>query len=316
MADITKFSLSRSERAVFALRALYESRGFERFRVNRFEEYDFYAGCKSFLSSENVLTFTDSDGRLMALKPDVTLSVVKNADCAGGVKKVYYNESVYRDHGDGNGFREITQTGLECVGDVGTDTVAETVALAAESLSAVAGGRQTVLTVSHMGIVSGLLSGADGAACDAIRGLMESKNASGIRSAAEEARLGGATAEKLAALASVYGTYGAVKETLDSICGDVPACADALSELGAVCGPSDGVMIDFSVAGDMNYYTGIVFRGYVNGIPQHVLSGGRYDGLLRSAGRGRGGVGFAVTTDLLEEYPDGNGPAYGTFVQG
>ena len=96
MTESGKFTLTRAERAVFGLRALYESRGYERFKVNKFEEYDFYAGCKSFLTSESVLTFTDSTGRLMALKPDVTLSIVKNAGRDGrDVTKVYYNESVY-----------------------------------------------------------------------------------------------------------------------------------------------------------------------------------------------------------------------------
>ena len=69
-----KVRLSAAEAAVFSLRSLYESRGYGRFKVSKFEEYDFYASCKSFLMSENVLTFTDSTGRLMALKPDITLA--------------------------------------------------------------------------------------------------------------------------------------------------------------------------------------------------------------------------------------------------
>ena len=316
MNGSVKFSLSRAERAVFALRALYESRGYERFKVNKFEEYDFYAGCKSFLTSENVLTFTDSGGRLMALKPDVTLSVVKNADPdAGGVRKVYYNESVYRDYGDGNGFREITQTGLECVGAVDEATVAEAVRLAEESLAAVSEGRETVLTVSHMGVVSGVLGGVDPSVRDEIRGYMENKNADGVRRAAAGAGVGGAVAEKLVSLLSVYGSFDDAEGALLRLCGDIPECAAAVAELGAVCrSAGDRIRIDFSVAGDMNYYTGIVFRGYVNGIPKSVLSGGRYDGLLRGMGRARGGVGFAVMTDLLEAYPGAGNAGYGTFL--
>ena len=67
-----------SERAVYALRTLYLSFGYRRYKVSKFEEYDLYAENKSFLSDKSILTFTDTDGRLMALKPDITLSIIKN----------------------------------------------------------------------------------------------------------------------------------------------------------------------------------------------------------------------------------------------
>ena len=65
------------ERMVQALRALYSSYGYAKYKMNRFEEYDLYARNKDFLVSGNIITFTDTDGSLMALKPDVTLSIVK-----------------------------------------------------------------------------------------------------------------------------------------------------------------------------------------------------------------------------------------------
>ena len=318
MAENGQFTLTRAERAVFGLRALYESAGYERFKVNKFEEYDFYAGCKSFLTSESVLTFTDSTGRLMALKPDVTLSIVKNAGRDGkNVTKVYYNESVYRDYGDGNGFREITQTGLECIGAVGDGAVGETISLASKSLDVIASGRKTLLAISHMGVVSGILSAADAdpALFGEVLGFMEKRNAPGMLRAAADAGLAEETVGKLIALCDVYGSPDEVKDDLFSICGGVPACADALGELYRILGSLDSaekerIKIDFSVGGDMKYYTGIVFRGYVDGIPKSVLSGGAYDGLLRGMGRDHGGIGFAVSTDLLEAYPpegDGDG---------
>ena len=80
-----------------ALSRLYESFGYMRFKMNKFEEYDTYVKNKSFLTSDNVITFTDTNGKLMALKPDVTLSIVKNSkDEPNAQKKVYYNENVYR----------------------------------------------------------------------------------------------------------------------------------------------------------------------------------------------------------------------------
>ena len=61
-------------------------------------------------------------------------------------------------------------------------------------------------------------------------------------------------------------------------------------------------MIDFSVVNDMNYYNGIVFKGYIKGIPAGILSGGQYDSLLVKMGRRSRAAGFAVYMDLLERF--------------
>ena len=84
------------ERALYELRRLYQQYGYTRYKVSKFEEYDLYAHNKSFLVSENILTFTDTNGKLMALKPDVTLSIIKNVRGEdASAHKLYYNETVY-----------------------------------------------------------------------------------------------------------------------------------------------------------------------------------------------------------------------------
>ena len=89
--------LQPKEQASFALRALYEAAGCRKYHMGRFEEYGLYQENRSFLSSEQVITFTDLDGRLLALKPDVTLSIAKTAQPAPGeTLRYYYHENVYR----------------------------------------------------------------------------------------------------------------------------------------------------------------------------------------------------------------------------
>ena len=147
--------LKREERAVFALRGLYQRRGYLPFKMSKFEEYELYARNKDFLSSERIISFTDLNGRLMALKPDVTLSIIKRAEDRPGVKQRFcYDESVYRPGGSGS-FREITQTGLECIGDLNAYDVLEVVSLARESLELVSDG--AVLALNHLGLLTALL---------------------------------------------------------------------------------------------------------------------------------------------------------------
>ena len=88
--------LTRTERRIFALRTLYSSYGYKPYRMRKFEEYDLYSRNKDFLLSDRVITFTDTTGRLMALTPDVTLSIVSNLDDRPyELQRLYYDENVY-----------------------------------------------------------------------------------------------------------------------------------------------------------------------------------------------------------------------------
>ena len=141
------------ERAQFALRSLYHRYGYAPYKMSHFEEYDLYVRNKDFLVSDQIITFSGAGGQLLALKPDVTLSIVKNApQTPGVVQKVYYSENVYRD------YREIMQTGLECVGDLGEYEMAELVLLAVKSLALLDG--RYVLNLSHMGLIAAVLNGS------------------------------------------------------------------------------------------------------------------------------------------------------------
>ena len=83
--------IKNDEKAIFTLRSLYQKYGYRQYKMSKFEEYDLYARNKDFLVSDSVITFTEPGGRLMALKPDVTLSIIKNSQ-DGVLNKVYYNE--------------------------------------------------------------------------------------------------------------------------------------------------------------------------------------------------------------------------------
>ena len=106
--------LQTAEKITLSLRQLFLNNGYKPYRMSKFEEYDFYVGNKDFLVSDQVITFTDVDGKLMALKPDVTLSIIKNSpDMPNKTQKVFYNENVYRVSKGTGSYKEILQTGIE-----------------------------------------------------------------------------------------------------------------------------------------------------------------------------------------------------------
>ena len=139
------------DKIVYKLGKIFSSLGYNEYKMNKFEEYDLYARNKDFLISGNVITFNDTNGKLLALKPDVTLSIIKNTKIVEGVKKVFYCENVYRVSSKSNGFKEIPQMGLECVGNLDLYNVAEVISVAKESLEAIS--KDNILEISPVGIV-------------------------------------------------------------------------------------------------------------------------------------------------------------------
>ncbi|MBR3835665.1 MAG: ATP phosphoribosyltransferase regulatory subunit [Clostridia bacterium] len=298
--------LKNEEKAVFALRSIYQKYGYTPFKMSKFEEYDLYVRNKDFLVSDSVITFTGMNGKLLALKPDVTLSIVKNTkDIPDTVQKVYYNENVYRVSPSTHEFREIMQTGLECIGNIDDYNIFEVLMLAAKSLEAISDS--FVLDLSHIGIVSAMI---DAVGCDretgkAIINCIGEKNQSGIEKICAEKLLPEDACRKLVALVGTYGKIGKVLPELEAIC-DTDELKSALSQLKNICnllvasGIEDKINIDFSIATDMRYYNGVVFQGFVENVPTGVLSGGQYDNLMKKMGRKSGAIGFAVYLDTLE----------------
>ena len=153
--NINERVLKNDERVALRLRDLYRTYGYHQYKMSKFEEYDLYARNKDFLVSDNVITFTDTNGKLMALKPDVTLSIVKNTKDEEGLHQVYYDENVYRISGSSRAYREIMQTGLECIGDIDDYAVTEVLMLAAESLARISD--DFVLDISQLDVVSAVI---------------------------------------------------------------------------------------------------------------------------------------------------------------
>lgn len=298
--------LRPEEQAAYALRSLYQSYGYQQYKVSKFEEYDLYARNKSFLTSRQILTFSDTNGRLMALKPDITLSIVKNTRSDDRPRKLWYTENVYRVPRNAYGFQEITQTGLEFIGPVDMYAMSEVLMLAARSLEIIS--PRYVLELSHMGILSGIAAAhhiPEPVARRLFAAIAE-KNAHELDTLCRSAGLGGDTENLLHTLCLLSGPAVETAEKLLAL----PLPEESLRaarELLQLCRLLDGfgafnIQLDLSVLNDTNYYNGLIFRGYVDGIAAGVLSGGRYDPLLEKMGKDGGAIGFAVYLDELSRF--------------
>ena len=306
MTDFNKLSdvLTREEKISFALRALYSGYGYKRYKMSKFEEYDLYAGKKDFLVSENIITFTNTDGKLLALKPDVTLSILKSVEkSTDEINKLQYSESVYRAK-SGDGFKELMQTGIECIGNIGVKEISEVILLAYESLKEISDS--FALEISSLDLVDAVIDGvgASEATKKEIIANLGRKNLSGIKKACEAAALSAEDTAAICALGETYGAPEMVIETLGKmllsdkareILGDLKALLEKLCELGVY----ENVCLDFSLIANRKFYNGITFGGYVEGSPECVLKGGQYDRLAGKMNVNAKAIGFAVYLDEL-----------------
>lgn len=279
------------DRIPLRLRALYERCGYQKYRMDKLETYDTYRENKSFLTGERIITFTGAGGRLMALKPDVTLSIIKNITPEAVRVKLFYDENVFRMKKNDGEVREIGQTGLEYIGADDAFSEAEVVILAAQSLALL--DENYFLNIGHMGFLSGvfgdlndeLLSALAGKNRAALAGLCGDGHAQTLCTLCEKPT---GELEFLKGLVKNERTQAAFEEL------------KALAGLLCAAGLEERVRIDFSTVNSPDYYNGVVMRGYISKAASAVLAGGRYDGMMRRFGKPQSAIGFAIYLGELE----------------
>ncbi|MBQ8288826.1 MAG: ATP phosphoribosyltransferase regulatory subunit [Clostridia bacterium] len=303
---------SKDEQVYLSLEGLFEFYGFRKFKMRKFEQYSLYEEYKSFLTSEYVLTFHSPDGKLMALRPDVTLSIVKNTRAdESHTDKVFYRENVYRMDRHTKEFREIPQAGVELIGQVDILATLELVRMAKLSLSII--DAHSILCLSHMGFIEGLLSACNVTSADTrsrVLSCIASQNAHDLRDLLGSSIPSNEWMEGLSAVLSSQGSFAdtlalarkiAVNDQMNDALDELEVIGNSLSALDM----AEGIRLDFTMQNDLSYYNGVLMQGYVEKYPGILLTGGRYDRLLTKFRKNLSAIGFALALgDLNSCYPN------------
>ena len=304
--DFLSDVLDKEELIIYTLRKLYKDSGYKKYRMSKFEEYDLYVKNKDFLLSDNIITFTDIDGKLMALKPDVTLSIIKNTkDDTDTLSKLYYNENVYRASSNSESYKEIMQVGVECIGKIDNLCICENILLAVKSLSKIK--NDFILDISHLDIIDKItkeLNISETGKKHIIKAFGE-KNTQYMDEILSEENLPKKSGEFIKSLIHTYGIPKDVilkleESEFSSVIKDEIDLLKSISDTLIKNGFEKNARIDFSVINNMKYYNGIAFKGFINGVPEGVLSGGQYDKLMNKMGKKSKAIGFAVYLDVLD----------------
>ncbi len=288
------------------LRELYRSRAFSEVVTPGIEFYDVFNSGVGRLSQNDMYTLTDNSGRLLVLRPDSTKPIARlYASRLKGTRlplRLFYNQSVYKRNIDY--YRksdECMQVGVELIGAAGFKADTEMIYLCAESLKRLFGGTY-LIEIGHTGFFNAIVSGLRLKEREEaeLRKIVATKNYPALNAFAD--RLGG-EGISLKRLPELFGKRDVLEKAQSLFpAADVSPAIDYLARILdflQTMGLNDNVMLDLSVVNDYEYYTGVVFKGFVGGFGHEIISGGRYDTLYSDFGLDLPAIGFAVNADAV-----------------
>ena len=286
------------------LRKIFTAYGYSEVITPGLEFYDVFNSKTRYFPPETMYKLVDGKNRLMVLRPDNTMPIARLAATRLRDEKLplklYYNQSIFMVNPKNSGRDdEFTQSGIEILGGETTAADYEALSLAAQALFAV--DEDFRLEIGESGIFRTVVDDLNLSEekSELIHTLIENKNYPALNEALEG--ISGSAADAVKALPSLFGegevfkaaaTYMYSKELRTKL-SSLRTTYDALCSMGY----SGRIKVDLGLAHNKNYYTGILFRGYVEGYGLPVLSGGRYDDLLGDFGRNAAAVGFAVNVE-------------------
>ncbi|MDL2237728.1 ATP phosphoribosyltransferase regulatory subunit [Christensenellaceae bacterium OttesenSCG-928-K19] len=284
------------------LRETFQMSGYDEIETPSYEYYDVFMHDAVQYVQENIIKFFDARGRILALRPDMTGPIARMAATKLLEQKralrLCYVGNVYGFKSN-EGRSEYTQAGVELIGKAGAEADAEVIALAIRALLAV-GMENFKIDIGQVSFFKGLLMETDitEEQAERIRLLIDTKNSVELE---YELSCMNVDREIITTLLELTNLFGGV-EVLDraKALAKNETCIQAVENLKEVydmlCdfGYGQYLSIDFGLLNNFNYYSGILFRGIADGVGVPMLSGGRYDELLREFGSDAPATGFAI----------------------
>ena len=301
-------NMSKKDLVLLDIRKMYDLYGYKRISLPSFEEYDLYNENKDFID-RNILTVMSPNAKLLALRPDITLSVAKKISKDQSLKysKIYYQENTYN-LTKYTGYEEDEQLGIELIGKESVFLDFEIVDLGVKSLDII--NKKSLIVLSHAGFISSIFDNLnlEYEVKEEIFDCINKKNSHDIKKILENNKFISENVKELiykipelsgdlddiTKELSKYGINDNIKKILLEL--------KQLNNLLLKFHKRSKIVFDFSVIKNLNYYNGIILQGYIEGFPNVILTGGRYDRLFEKFGVDTGAVGFAILTDSLKGY--------------
>lgn len=289
-----------------ALTKLFRQRGYTEIMTPEVEFYDVFTLAGNSIPQESMLKIIDRSGKICVLRPDGTTPIARVA--ATKLKdmilprRFYYSQNVYRSSSGNKGQKgEIPQCGVELIGASGMKADLEMIAAAVDAIRA-CGVEQFHVEIGHAGIFRTFVQDLDmdEDALEEMRSLIEGKNFAALGDFLSP-YAGQSAYQAVERLAYLFGGSEVLDEAETLLGRKDPALEylRKLYEILVATGYGQYIRFDLGMVHQIDYYTGVIFRGYVEGAGDAVLSGGRYDNLCKAFGRSAQAIGFAIDVDVV-----------------
>ncbi|WP_461207497.1 ATP phosphoribosyltransferase regulatory subunit [Clostridium sp. DL1XJH146] len=309
MRDLLFEECSKKLQIERELRSFYQKNGFSEIISPTIEFYDVFNLGNETIEQQKMYKMFDNQGRILALRADVTTPIARIASTKINKSsypiKFCYSENVYRINENFHGKNsEITQSGVEIIGAKNIKSDAEIIMTAINALKKI-GIKDFKIEIGQANFFKALVEDVniDEEEIEILRDYIENKNFSAVNDFVDK-NIDEKQNEKLKVLKELPKLFGGI-EVLDkakSITKNKKAL-NALSNIYKVyevideVGLAQYITIDLGLVQHINYYTGIIFKGYADNVGDYILSGGRYDNLLGYFGEELPATGFAINVD-------------------
>lgn len=297
----------RKQKMVKDINDIFKSFGYREVFTPTIEYYDVFSSIKSTVLKGEMFKLIDKSGDILVLRPDVTIPIARmvanNSKTSKKNFKVLYNHQVFRM--DNENRREMTQTGIEYFGNERLESDAEVISIAAKSLLKI--DVDFRIEIGHANYYKGLLEEInidDAEVYVRLKELIENKNFVELQRLASELDLDEKVKNVIIEMPNLYGDYKEVLAEAEVLCLN-DKMNIALKDLKEVCeiiedfGYSEYISVDLGLINHLDYYTGVIFKGYMSSHGEMILSGGRYDDLTENYGESIPATGFAINVDEL-----------------
>jgi len=291
--------------------SVFEGWNYEEVITPSVDYYDLFEQGMGQREAQRSFRFTDNDGRLLTLRPDVTSSVARMAATLLSERprplRFCYAAPVFRQQTQSHAEwrRENTQLGCELIGTGGKPADLEVLRLAAEILSRLNLESRYCITINNVEIFNGVAAqlSLDTPAREQLRRLIDTREADELQRFLTT--YGNGETRVFAQPTQLIGKRNVIEAARRAIANQRSVAAlDSLDELWTEIeslGLEDSFEIDLGDVSSLDYYTGLSLKVFVHGAGASVGRGGRYDGLTGSFGRAEPAVGFVLNLDALTE---------------
>lgn len=296
---------------ISSLKRRFSTYGYRQIRTSAFEYYDMYTDITGTINKDEMIKVIDTTGKVLVLRPDVTIPLTRlTASGRQSIldrQRLFYVLDVFRQSGREDNKKESTQAGIEYFGDNTPEADAEVIMLAIHTLKDL-GFRNFKLEIGHAGFFKELIGQAalDAQDLKMLQTLIQSKNMVEIEPFLDRLDIEEDLKLAIQSIPLLYGEPEAViaqsnKIIRNSRMGEILQNLIDVFEILKDYGAENHIAFNLGLINNMNYYTGVIFQGFVDRVGTPVLMGGRYDNLGEQFSRQMDAIGFAFEVDVLLE---------------